>query len=149
MPRRQKSFTRPFSGDGRRKGTVHVESLSAFTNASKTDVGANNVNSLHLDWPCSRVSSELVRRSLLVFFYYWLVWILPLIQHPIWGQKVGPLTVFEYIGVACFVYACSHIVARGMFPPILSSWETRLVFLLYTVALFSALIKGRGIGLDN
>jgi putative inorganic carbon (HCO3(-)) transporter len=91
----------------------------------------------------------LTRRSIAMFFYYWLVWILPLMQHPIWGRKIGPLTLVEYIGVACLIYACSHIVARGVFPPSLSTWETRLVLLLYLIVLFSALIKGRGIGLVN
>jgi O-antigen ligase len=81
--------------------------------------------------------------------YYLLVWTLPLIQHPIWGQKIGPLTVFEYIGVACFIYACSHVVVRGVLPPLLSTWEARLVLLLYLIVFYSALIKGRGIGLDN
>jgi O-antigen ligase len=84
-----------------------------------------------------------------MFFYYWLVAILPLMQHPIWGQKIGPLTVFEYIGAVCFIYSCSHIVARGVFPPFLSTWETRLVLLLYLIVFSSALIKGRGVGLDN
>src|ERR1700722_19138135 len=84
-----------------------------------------------------------------VVFYYWLVGILPLTQHPIWTRKVGPLTVFEYIGVVCLVYACSHIVARGTLPPFLARWETRLVAMLYVIALLSALTKGRGIGLDN
>jgi len=84
-----------------------------------------------------------------MFFYYWLVWILPLMQHPIWGQKIGPLTVFEYIGVASFIYACSHILARGILPSFLGTWEARLVVLLYLIALFSASIKGRGIGLGN
>jgi O-antigen ligase len=84
-----------------------------------------------------------------MFFYYWLVWILPLMQHPIWGRKVGPLTVYEYIGVVCFVYACSHIVARHILPSFLGTWETRLVVMLYVIALLSALTKGRGIGLSN
>ncbi len=84
-----------------------------------------------------------------MFLYYWLIGILPLIQHPLWGQKVGPLTIFEYIGVACFLYAASHIASRGVPPPLLSAWETRLVLLLYLIALLSALANGRGIGLDN
>jgi O-antigen ligase len=84
-----------------------------------------------------------------MFFYYWLVGILPLMQHPIWGQKIGPLTVFEYIGVASFIYACSHILARGILPSFLGTWEARMVVLLYLIALFSASIKGRGIGLGN
>jgi O-antigen ligase len=84
-----------------------------------------------------------------VFFYYWLVWILPLLGHPIWGYRIGPLTVIEYIGVACFIYACSHIVARGILPSFLGTWEARLVVLLYLIVLFSALTQGHGIGLGN
>jgi len=84
-----------------------------------------------------------------MFFYYWLVGILPLMEHAIWGQKIGPLTIFEYIGVACFIYACAHIVARGVFPPLLSTWETRSALLLFLIVLFSALIKGSGIGLGD
>ena len=81
--------------------------------------------------------------------YYWLIGILPLWDHPIWGHRIGPFTVVEYIGVACFIYTCSHVVSRGVLPPLVSTWETRLVLLLYLIVLFSALIKGRGIGLDS
>src|SRR5579859_266166 len=84
-----------------------------------------------------------------MILYYWLVWILPLMQHPVWGQKIGQLTVFQYIGVACFVYAIVHIVARGVVPPLLSTWEARLFCLLYFVVLFSAATKGFGLGLDD
>jgi O-antigen ligase len=84
-----------------------------------------------------------------MFFYYWLVWVLPLFQHPIWGQRIGPLTVFEYMGVVCLIYAFVHIFSRRIFPSFLSTWETRLVLLLYLIVVFSALTKGRGIGLDN
>ena len=84
-----------------------------------------------------------------MFLYYWLVGILPLSEHPIWGYRIGPLTVVEYIGVVSLIYAGSHIVDRGVFPPLLSTWEARLVLLLYVIALFSALIKGRGVGLGN
>jgi O-antigen ligase len=81
--------------------------------------------------------------------YYWLVWILPLWQHPIWGQKIGPLTVFEYFGVVCFIYAFVHILSRRIFPSFLSTREVRLFLLLYLIAFFSALTRGGGIGLNN
>jgi O-antigen ligase len=84
-----------------------------------------------------------------MFFYYWLILILPLMQHPLWGRQLGPLTVFEYIGVACFIYACSHIASRGIVPSYLGTLELRLVVLLYLMALFSALINGRAFGLGN
>ena len=83
--------------------------------------------------------------------YYWLVWILPLIQHPIWGQKIGPLTVFEYMGVACLVYSVVHILSRHKFPPprFLGTWETCLFGLLYLIAFFSACTRGGGLALSN
>jgi len=84
-----------------------------------------------------------------IFVYYFLVWILPLMQHPVWGQKIGPLTVFEYIGVVCFIYALIHIFFRGVVPQLLSTIETRLVFVLYFIVLVSALTKGNGLGLSN
>jgi O-antigen ligase len=85
----------------------------------------------------------------MIFVYYWLIWILPVWQHPIWGQKIGPLTVFEYIGVVCLIYAFVHVLSRRIFPSFLSTWEVRLFLLFYLIAFFSALTKGRGIGLDN
>jgi O-antigen ligase len=85
----------------------------------------------------------------MVVVYYWLIWILPLWQHPIWGQKIGPLSVFQYFGIVCFIYAFFHVLSRHIFPPSLSTWEVRLFLLLYLIALFSAFTKGRGISLDN
>jgi O-antigen ligase len=84
-----------------------------------------------------------------MIFYYWLVGVLPLIQHNIWGQKIGRLTIFEYIGVVCFIYAVVHVLSRRVFPSFLSNWEVRLVLLLYLIAFFSALTRGGGIGLSN
>jgi O-antigen ligase len=79
-----------------------------------------------------------------MIFFYWLVWILPLQKHPIWGREIGPLTVFECLGVVCFVYALGHIVAGQIVPPFLGTWETRLVLLLYLIEIFSVLTKWRG-----
>jgi O-antigen ligase len=84
-----------------------------------------------------------------MFLYYLLVWTLPLMQHPIWGARIGPLSVYEYIGIACFIYACSHIISRGVVPFFWGTWEIRLVILLYLIALSSALTKGGGLGLGN
>ena len=70
-------------------------------------------------------------------------------QHPAWGQRIGPLTVFEYIGVVCFIYSFVHIFSRRIVPSFLSTWEARLVLMLYLVAFFSALTKGGGVGLGN
>jgi hypothetical protein len=84
-----------------------------------------------------------------MIFYYWLLWILPLQQHPIWGQKIGPLTVFEYLGIACFIYAFVHVLSRRIVPSLLGTWEVRLVLFLYLIEFFSVLTKGHGIGLSE
>ena len=84
-----------------------------------------------------------------MIFFYWLVGVLPLTQHPIWGQKIGPMTVFEYMGIVCLIYALVHILDRHTIPLFLSAWEVRLFLLLYLIAFFSALTKGNGIGLNN
>jgi len=77
--------------------------------------------------------------------FYWLVWVLPLTQHPIWGRKIGPLTVFEYMGLVCLIYAVVHVWSRGMVPSFLNTWETRLFLSLYLIELFSVLTKGLSI----
>jgi putative inorganic carbon (HCO3(-)) transporter len=84
-----------------------------------------------------------------MILYYWLVWVLPLIEHPIWSARIGPITVFECIGIACFVYACVHIVSKGVLPAYFCAWETRFVLMLYVIVLLSSLTKGHGIALDN
>jgi putative inorganic carbon (HCO3(-)) transporter len=84
-----------------------------------------------------------------MILYYWLLWIMPLMQHPLWGRKVGPLTLFEFVGLLCLFYACLHSSVRGKFPPILITWEMRLFLLLYVIVFFSALTRGNGIGLSD
>jgi O-antigen ligase len=84
-----------------------------------------------------------------VILYYWLVWILPLVNHPLWSRKVGPFTVFEYVGILCFIYALVNNIAKRKVPSLLGSTELRLFFLLYIIAFISALIGRRGIDLSN
>jgi len=93
-----------------------------------------------------------------IIVYYLLIWILPLWAHPFWGQRIGPLTLFEYIGIVCLAYAFVHVLSRHRFPfpplletipPILDTWETRLFLLLYLIALISAGTKGDGIVLSD
>jgi O-antigen ligase len=90
-------------------------------------------------------------RCFVIIVYYFLVWILPLWAHPFWGQKIGPLTVFEYIGVVCLIYAfaCAVCLHKFPFPPLLDTWETRLFVLLYFIALYSATTKGAGLALSD
>lgn len=73
-----------------------------------------------------------------VLIFYVLIWTLPLIQHPFWGGYIGPLSVFEYLGLFSLLYALVQIVSAGKIPPIFSYWPLRLFFLLYLVAIVSA-----------
>jgi O-antigen ligase len=81
--------------------------------------------------------------------YYLLVWTLPLMEHPIWAHKIGPLSVFEYMGMICFSYSVVHVLSRNPFPSFLSTWETRFLLVLYLIAFFSAMTKGGGLSLSN
>lgn len=81
--------------------------------------------------------------------FYLLIWVLPLVNHPIWGRHIGPLSVYEYLGAFCLVYAIIHIFAIGRLPSVFATWEIRLFFLLYLIAFISALTQGQGVGLSD
>ncbi len=68
-----------------------------------------------------------------------MVWVLPLVNHPIWGAYIGPLSIFQYMGILCFVGAIFRVLSKGRVPPFLSNWPMRLVFLLYILAFIAAL----------
>lgn len=76
--------------------------------------------------------------------YYWLLWVLPLIDHPIWGANVGPITVFQLIGIISLFYACIYSVTRHKVPRVAAGWDTRLFFMLYVLVALSGVTKGAG-----
>jgi O-antigen ligase len=77
-----------------------------------------------------------------MIFYYLLVSIMPLVNHPIWSRFVGELTLTKFVGVACLLYAIWHRVARRSIPNVLGSWVTRLFVLFYLLAVVSYYSKG-------
>lgn len=48
-----------------------------------------------------------------MLIFYFLVMLMPLEQHPLWGKFVGGGTVVKWIGLACFVYAVCHLVSQN------------------------------------
>jgi O-antigen ligase len=84
-----------------------------------------------------------------MILYYWLIWILPLIQHPIWGLQIGPLTVVEYLGIACLLYSVVHVFVREKIPHFFASREVRLFMILYCLAILSFLIGSKGLAADH
>jgi putative inorganic carbon (hco3(-)) transporter len=85
-----------------------------------------------------------------MIFFYLLVWVLPLVNHPIWGAKIGSITIFEYLGMVCMLFVVFRMYATKKFPRLLGSWTTRFVFLLYIAAVVSTLATSSiGISLTN
>jgi O-antigen ligase len=77
-----------------------------------------------------------------MIFFYLLVSIMPLVNHPLWSRFVGGLTLTKFVGLACLVYALAHCVARRSVPNVLGSWITRLFLLFYLLAVVSYFTKG-------
>jgi len=75
-----------------------------------------------------------------------LVGIMPLSEHRLWGAEVAGLTMFKWIGLACFAYAAFHLTRREGPPAFLATWQARLFVVLYVIALFSYLVKRLSIG---
>ena len=81
--------------------------------------------------------------------FYLLIWVLPIVYHPFWGQQIGSLTLYEYLGLFCCLFAAVRIITSGKIPPIFGNWPTRFFFALYLIAFFSALTMVGGVNLDN
>jgi len=77
-----------------------------------------------------------------MILFYFLIFIMPLMQHPIWGRMAGGMTVFKYIGAACVLYALFHVAARRSLPPLFRNRAALLFLLLYGLALMSGLTRG-------
>jgi O-antigen ligase len=74
--------------------------------------------------------------------FYFLVGIMPLSEHRIWGRFVGEFTVFKYIGAACVFYAVLHLIARRSIPPYFRTWQARLFIVFCLMATASYFLKG-------
>lgn len=78
-----------------------------------------------------------------MILFYFLIFIMPLENHPIWGHHFGPLTVIKYIGLGCCAAAAFYLpVRKGGVPPFLGTWQARLFVLLLLIATVSYVTKG-------
>jgi len=84
-----------------------------------------------------------------MIIFYLLLWILPLVQHPIWSRRVGPLTVFETLGLLLVVCVLFRVASRRRLPRIFASWVARFFLLLYIIAFLSALAQPQWLTLAN
>jgi O-antigen ligase len=76
-----------------------------------------------------------------MILFYFLVGIMPLSQHHIWGRMLGEFTVFKYIGAACILYAVLHLIVRRTIPPYFRTWQARLLVVFYLIAAASYFTK--------
>jgi O-antigen ligase len=75
-----------------------------------------------------------------MILYYLLITVLPLVQHPLWSQFVGELTVVKYLGLLCLLYALIHAAVRPTAPVFFATPQAKLFgvfFVLVSVSYFS------------
>lgn len=78
-----------------------------------------------------------------MILFYFLIFIMPLENHPIWERHIGPLTVIKYIGLGCCAAAAFYLPMRkGGFPPFLRTWQARFFVILLLIATVSYITKG-------
>ena len=69
-----------------------------------------------------------------MILFYFLILVMPLSQHHIWGQFAGDLTGIKYIGLACLPYALIQLGARRSPYPFFATFQARLFLLLFFLA---------------
>ena len=76
-----------------------------------------------------------------MILFYFLVSVMPLVQHPIWSRFVGDLTITKYVGAACVVYAIFHLATRDSRPAAFWSPFAKWFAVFYLLAVYSFLTK--------
>jgi len=77
--------------------------------------------------------------------FYFLIFIMPLSKHHLWGAIAGDLTGIKYIGLVCLPYAFFHLTQVRTMPPFFASWQARLFLAFYCITFLSYLAMGHGI----
>ncbi len=65
-----------------------------------------------------------------MLIFYFLVMLMPLEQHPLWGKFVAGGTVIKWVGLVCVIYAIFNIATRGTPHRYFSTAQSR-IFLVY------------------
>ena len=79
-----------------------------------------------------------------MILFYFLILIMPLSQHHLWGHFAGDLTGVKYIGLTCLPYAIIHLGMRGSQPAFLATVQARcflVLFFLASVSFMTASIR--------
>ncbi len=76
--------------------------------------------------------------------FYFLVGIMPLSEHRIWGRMLGNLTIFKYVGIAAVIYALGHVLSKGSIPAYFRTRQARLFVVFCLIAVESHFTKSFG-----
>ena len=74
-----------------------------------------------------------------MIFFYILVLISPMSNHPLFEAPFAGLTVVKWLGIICFAYALFRLSSRRRLPAFLRGWETRSFLVLLLLASVSYL----------
>ena len=77
-----------------------------------------------------------------MIFFYLLISVLPLAQHPLWSQFVGELTVVKYLGIVCVLYAIFYGASRATVPVFFETRQSKLFLAFFLVATTNYFLKG-------
>lgn len=78
---------------------------------------------------------------MLAFFYYLLVFAIPMPDNPWWAWPIGPLTPTKILGIVCLIAGFAYLAARSRWPPFLRLKSGRLFVFLILVELVSDLFR--------
>lgn len=77
-----------------------------------------------------------------MILYYLLIAVLPLDQHPLWGQYFGDLTLIKYVGLICGISAAIYLAYRSSSPQFFGTWPARWCLALFLLGALSLLRAG-------
>jgi hypothetical protein len=77
-----------------------------------------------------------------MIFFYLLISVLPLVQHPLWSQFVGELTVVKYLGIVCVLHALFYGATRATVPVFFFTRQSKFFLAFFVIATGNYLFKG-------
>lgn len=78
-----------------------------------------------------------------MIFFYWLISVMPLTQHPLWAKLVGELTLIKYLGLLCLLFAVLHLAASRTAPPFFGTRQAVFFLLFAFLAILSYTFLGQ------
>ena len=75
-----------------------------------------------------------------MFFFYFIVLLSAVPNHPWFGEQVNGLTLIKYLGILCLLYTIYYLAARRPNINLFHTWPDRLFILLFILVLGSKLL---------